>query len=166
MLHSEVEKYIFYYLKDTLQQIIGCEKNFVANASNFVSLIFHNMEDVSWAGFYFASGKDLVLGPHQGKTACVRISIASGVCGASYRNKRYILVDNVHNFPGYIPCDPTANSELVVPVYYGNEVIGVFDLDSLRFNRFSSQDAIIIDSLLSILVSSSDIEPLLNCYGC
>lgn len=165
MLHSEIEKHFFYYFKDTLQQIIGSEKNFIANSSNFASLIYHNIEDVSWAGFYFASGKDLVLGPHQGKTACVRIPIVNGVCGSSFRSRKFILVDDVHNFPGYIPCDPTANSELVVPVFFGNGVIGVFDLDSPSFNRFSNQDAIIIDSLLSILVSSSDIEPLLNYYG-
>lgn len=158
MLHLKVENHIFYYLKDTLQQIIGSEKKFIANSANFASLIYHNMEDVSWVGFYFASDQDLVLGPYQGKTACVRIPIANGVCGASYRNKKYILVDDVHHFPGYISCDATANSELVVPVFFRNGVIGVFALDSLRFNKFSNQDAIIIDSLLSILVNSSDIK--------
>ncbi|MGQ9818706.1 MAG: GAF domain-containing protein [Candidatus Kapaibacteriales bacterium] len=165
MLNPEVEKNIYYYLRDFLQQIFGGEKNFIANASNFASLIYYNMEDISWAGFYFASGKDLILGPHQGKTACVQIAIANGVCGAAYRAKKYILVYDVHNFPGYIPCDPTANSELVVPIFFGDKVIGVFDLDSPSLNRFSNQDVIIIDYLLNILVSSSDIEPLLNYYA-
>lgn len=165
MFGRELEKPVFYHLSDFLYRIIGSEKNFIANASNFSSMIFHNLEGVNWAGFYFASGQDLVLGPFQGKTACVRIPIDNGVCGASFRKKIPILVSDVHNFPGYIPCDPSANSELVVPVLYKNDVIGVFDLDSPRFNRFSSQDVEIINELLSILISSSEVEPLLVYYG-
>lgn len=151
-------------IKGKLHQILANEKNFIANASNFVSLVYHNFDAVNWVGFYFLSNNHLVLGPFQGKVACVRISINEGVCGSAARNKRTIIVPDVHKFPGYIPCDPTANSEMVVPVLYKNKLIGVFDLDSPIYNRFTEKESEFISELLEVLLLNSIVEPLLNYY--
>lgn len=165
MLSTDFSKHLFYHLKEIFQRTLGNEQNFIANASNFSAIVFYDMEGVSWAGFYFLSGNDLVLGPHQGKTACVRIPLTNGVCGVSFRNRKPIIVADVHNFPGYIPCDPIANSELVVPIFYNNSIIGVFDIDSPRYNRFTNNDVSIINELLKVLITSSDVEPLLTYYA-
>lgn len=151
-------------IKGKLQQTLANEKNFISNASNFASLIFHHFDAVSWAGFYFISNNHLVIGPFQGKMACVRIPISEGVCGSAARNKRTIIVPDVHKFPGYIPCDPTANSEMVVPITFNDKVIGVFDLDSPIYNRFTKMEAEFISQLLDVLLQNSLIDPLLKYY--
>ncbi|MEJ5285711.1 MAG: Free methionine-(R)-sulfoxide reductase, contains GAF domain [Candidatus Kapaibacterium sp.] len=151
-------------IKGKLHQTLGNEKNFISNASNFVSLVYHNFDAVSWAGFYFLSNEHLVLGPFQGKSACVRIPISQGVCGSAARNKKTIIVPDVHKFPGYIPCDPTANSEMVIPVIYKNKLIGVFDLDSPIYNRFTQQESELISELLEVLLFNSIVEPLIRYY--
>ncbi len=151
-------------LKEKLLQFVAKEKNFLANACNFAALVFHNLEGVNWSGFYFLCGEELILGPYQGKAACVRININTGVCGSAVRTKKAIIVDDVHKFPGYIPCDPTANSEMVVPVSYDGKIIGVFDLDSPNFKRFSIREADLIESLLKILISNSDVQKFLSYY--
>jgi GAF domain-containing protein len=154
----------FIIIKEKLLDFTSTERNLIANASNFSSLIFHHFDSVNWAGFYFVSNNDLVLGPYQGKIACVRIPISKGVCGASVRNKKTIIVPDVHKFPGYIPCDPSANSEMVVPVLFEDKVIGVFDLDSPTYNRFNEAEAMFITELLGILIANSKVEPLLQYY--
>jgi GAF domain-containing protein len=161
----EFPKNHFGTLREMLIQLIGSERNFLANSSNFVSLIYHNFDGVNWVGFYFASSGDLVLGPHQGKSACVRIPIGSGVCGTAVKKRTPIIVDDVHRYPGYIPCDPTANSEMVVPVLFNHSVIGVFDLDSPIIKRFTTKDAEIISDLLNLLISKSVVKPLLDYYA-
>jgi GAF domain-containing protein len=152
-------------LKNKLNNIIGNEKNFIANASNFASLIFHQLDGVTWAGFYFLANEHLILGPYVGKVACVRISITEGVCGSAARNRKPVIVPDVHKFPGYIPCDPSANSELVVPLFFNNSVIGVFDIDSSMYGRFTEFEANLISDLLAILVKKSLIKPILDYYG-
>jgi len=154
-----------YDLKNKLNNIIGNEKNFVANSSNFASLIYHQLDGITWAGFYFLANEHLVLGPYIGKVACVRIPISEGVCGSAARNRKPIIVPDVHKFPGYIPCDPSANSELVVPLFYNNSVIGVFDLDSSIYNRFTEFEANLISELLAILIKKSLVQPFLDYYG-
>lgn len=154
----------FVLLKEKLMNFIANENNFVSNASNFASLVFHSFDSISWAGFYFVTNNYLILGPYQGKVACVRIPISDGVCGSSVRNKKTIIVPDVHKFPGYIPCDPTANSEMVVPVLYQRKVIGVFDIDSPIYNRFTESEANFIAEALNILVNNSAIEQFLHYY--
>lgn len=163
---SSIELPTNYYfgLKNKLKDIIGSEKNFVANASNFASLIYHQLDGVSWAGFYFLANNHLVLGPYIGKVACVRIPVSEGVCGSAVRTRKTIIVPDVHKFPGYLPCDPSANSELVVPIFYNNSVIGVFDIDSANYNRFSDYEANLVSNLLEILVESSLVNPLIKYY--
>ncbi len=165
MVPIEIPRDHFLVLKERLVQLIANERNFLANASNFVSLVFNSFDSVNWAGFYFIAKSDLVLGPYQGKSACVRIPIGSGVCGTSARKQTPIIVDDVHRYPGYIPCDPTANSEMVVPVFFNQSIIGVLDLDSPIFKRFTTKDAEIISSLLHFLINKSDVKPLLEYYA-
>lgn len=151
-------------IKEKLINILRDEKNFITNASNFASLIYHNLNGVNWAGFYFISNENLVLGPYQGKIACTRIPISDGVCGSCIRTRKPIIVPDVHKFPGYIPCDPSANSEMVLPVIYRNKIIGVFDLDSSIYNRFNEIEAEFISSLLEILMNCSSVDSIITYY--
>ncbi len=163
---QELDLSLNHYLaiKEKLENILGDEKNFITNASNFASLIFHNLNGVNWAGFYFISNENLVLGPFQGKIACTRIPISEGVCGSCVKAKKAVIVPDVHKFPGYIPCDPSANSEMVIPVIYKNKIIGVFDIDSPIYNRFNEMEAEFISSLLEILMKSSSVDSIITYY--
>ena len=120
--------------------LLAGERDLVANAANFSALIYHSLADVNWAGFYFFDGTELVVGPFQGLPACVRIPLAKGVCGAAARTRQTQRVDDVHAFPGHIACDSASRSELVVPLYRGDTLIGVFDLDSPLPARFDADD--------------------------
>jgi GAF domain-containing protein len=117
------------------------EKNLIANTANFSALLFHSLPDVNWVGFYFLRNNQLVLGPFQGKPACVRIELGQGVCGTAAQLRQTVLVANVHEFPGHIACDPGSNSEIVVPLTRGGQLFGVLDLDSPVIGRFDDEDA-------------------------
>ena len=148
-------KRVFYeQLATQLSSLLAGERDLVANAANFSSLLFHSLPDVNWAGFYFAMDGELVLGPFQGKPACVRIKIGLGVCGAGAAKCETVIVPNVHEFPGHIACDSASNSEIVVPVLKGSKLIGVLDLDSPTFSRFDQEDATGLEQLVRILLSS------------
>jgi L-methionine (R)-S-oxide reductase len=123
-----------------LRSLIDGEPDLVANAANMAALIYHGLPDLNWAGFYFAQGGDLVLGPFQGQPACVRIPWGNGVCGAAASRGESVLVPDVHDFPGHIACDPVSRSELVVPLIEDGRVRGVLDLDSPRLARFDDAD--------------------------
>jgi len=123
-----------------LAALLAGEADLVANAANTASLIYHGLPDVNWAGFYFRKGAELVLGPFQGKPACVRIPIGKGVCGTSAAGAATMLVPDVHDFPGHIACDPHSRSELVVPLIGDGAVLGVLDLDSPLLSRFDDAD--------------------------
>src|ERR1700746_386159 len=123
-------------LAQELTGLIGGESDRIANAANTAALIFAALPELNWAGFYFMRGGELVLGPFQGKPACVRIGVGKGVCGTSVARRATMLGANVHDFPGHIACDSASNSELVVPLLHGGEVIGVIDLDSPELGRF------------------------------
>src|SRR5579871_4978400 len=112
------------------------ERDAVANAANLSGLLWMGLENINWAGFYFLRGGELVLGPFQGKPACVRIAVGSGVCGTAAARRQSVLVEDVHAFPGHIACDAGSESELVVPLVKNGEIIGVLDLDSPRLARF------------------------------
>ena len=107
----------------SIDELFTGERNFIANAGNFCSFIYHNFENLNWVGFYFMNRGELVLGPFQGKTACVRIAVGKGVCGTSVAKKETIIVDDVHEFPGHIACDSASNSELVVPLVKDGHVV-------------------------------------------
>lgn len=122
--------------------LLDGETDPVANAANLAALVFHVLPDLNWAGFYFLHGGELVVGPFQGKPACVRIPMGRGVCGTAAAERRTIIVDDVDAFPGHIPCDSDSRSELVVPLIAADRrLIGVLDLDSPRPGRFTDIDA-------------------------
>jgi GAF domain-containing protein len=108
--------------------------------ANVSALLYHSMADVNWAGFYLVKGEHLLLGPFQGKVACVKIAKGRGVCGTAWAEDKTQLVPNVHTFPGHIACDSASRSEIVVPIHVGGEVIGVLDIDSPLPARFTQAD--------------------------
>lgn len=142
---------------DLLQQaraLIADETDFIANAANFSSLVYHSLPDVNWAGFYLFDGTELVVGPFQGKPACVRIALGRGVCGTAARERRTQVVPDVHAFPGHIACDSASRSEIVVPLVASDgTLIGVWDVDSPVPNRFDDEDALGMEALCTAFVA-------------
>ena len=125
----------------SLRALIAGVPHKIANLANASALIFNTLDDLNWAGFYLLEGETLVLGPFQGKPACIEIGPGRGVCGAAVREGKTQLVCNVHEFPGHIACDSASNSELVVPIYSKGKTVGVLDLDSPTVGRFTEEDA-------------------------
>jgi GAF domain-containing protein len=138
-----------------LEGLLAGEPDMIANAANTSALIYQMMSDLNWAGFYLLKGDELVLGPFQGKPACVRIPVGRGVCGTAVKERASILVEDVHAFPGHIACDAASRSELVVPVRNGEEIVGVIDLDSPLPARFDAEDQAGIERLAEIFVSAT-----------
>jgi GAF domain-containing protein len=139
-----------------LTALLGDERNRIANAANMSAFLFMCVPDLNWAGFYFMEDGGLIVGPFQGKPACVRIAVGDGVCGTAAKERRTILVENVHEFPGHIACDAGSESELVVPLFKNGEIIGVLDLDSPRLSRFDAEDRAGMEKLAAIFVAASD----------
>jgi L-methionine (R)-S-oxide reductase len=135
-----------------VSSLIAGERDFIANAANFSSLVYHALPDVNWAGFYLLKAGELVLGPFQGKPACIRIAIGKGVCGTAAERRKTVLVDNVHDFPGHIACDSDSNAEIVVPLIADGQLHGVFDVDSPTVGRFDDEDAAGLNKLVEILL--------------
>lgn len=133
------------------------ERDAIANMANMASLLFYSLPDLNWVGFYLLKNNELVLGPFQGKPACVRIGLGSGVCGTAAKRRETIMVDNVHDFPDHIACDSASNSEIVVPIVAGEQLIGVLDLDSPSLSRFDEEDAAGLNELVEMFVSSTDL---------
>ena len=123
-----------------LAALIEGEPDVTANFANAAALLYHSLPQLNWSGFYLLKGGELVVGPFQGRPACVRIPLGKGVCGTAAANRRSLVVPNVHEFSGHIACDSASNSEIVVPMLKGNELVGVLDLDSPEFSRFDEQD--------------------------
>ncbi|NOT42442.1 MAG: GAF domain-containing protein [Alphaproteobacteria bacterium] len=145
--------------KELVRQTRGLlhgERDLVANAANVAALIWQFVPDLNWAGFYFLKGDELVLGPFQGKPACVRIAVGKGVCGTAAARRETVLVEDVHAFPGHIACDSASNSELVVPLVKDGEVRGVLDLDSSLFSRFDAEDRRAFEALVVAFVEGTD----------
>jgi GAF domain-containing protein len=147
---------LYAHLAAQLRSLLAGETDFIANAANFAALLYHSLPDLNWAGFYFLRGDELVLGPFQGRPACVRIALGQGVCGTAAEQRQTILVDNVHDFPGHIACDSASNSEIVVPLIKPEGLLGVLDLDSPLFARFDNDDARGLNELAEIFVGLSD----------
>ena len=121
-----------------LEAVISGERDWLANAANISSLIYHQISDLNWVGFYRFDGEELVLGPFQGRLACTRIAIGKGVCGTAFAQKKPLMVNDVHGFEGHIACDSASRSEIVVP-FYTDTMSGVLDIDSPVLNRFNDE---------------------------
>jgi len=143
-------------LASSLRALLADERDLVANAANMAALLFWSLPGLNWAGFYLVEpGRgDLLLGPFQGKPACVRIPIGRGVCGTAASRRETVVVPDVHAFPGHIACDSASNSEVVVPIVRDGELLGVLDLDSPVRGRFDEQDARGLEGLVRIFVES------------
>lgn len=148
---------MFRDLARQLAGLLGDERDGIANAANTAALIFGALPDLNWAGFYFVRNHELVVGPFQGKPACVRIALGRGVCGTAAAERRTIVVDDVHAFQGHIACDADSRSEIVVPLLRGNAVIGVLDLDSPVPARFDLDDRTGLERLAAIFMTNSAI---------
>ena len=139
-----------------LLSLLKGEHDLIANAANFSALLFNSLPNVNWAGFYFLQDDELVLGPFQGNPACVRIPMGQGVCGVAAQQCETIIVPNVHEFPGHIACDVASNSEIVVPLFDGERLLGVLDLDSPTIGRFDDQDAEGLNELVTVFVAHEE----------
>lgn len=138
------------------------ETDGLANAANLSALLYETLPALNWVGFYLRRGRELVLGPFQGKVACVRIALGRGVCGAAAERRETILVPDVHQFPGHIACDAASRSEVVVPLLRGEQLLGVLDLDSPEPARFDHDDARGLGALVALLLQSSDFSRLVS----
>jgi len=138
-----------------LAALLRGERNLIANAANTCALIFEVLPEVNWAGFYFLDGGELVVGPFQGKAACVRIALGRGVCGTAAAERRTLIVPDVHEFAGHIPCDAASRSEIVVPLLSGATLLGVLDVDSPRPGRFDAVDGTGLERLAALFVAAS-----------
>ena len=127
-------------LASALEGLVAGETDGIANMANAASLIWETLPDINWVGFYRAIGDELVVGPFQGRPACVRIPFGSGVCGVAAETRQVQLVEDVHAFPGHIACDSASNSEIVVPIIRSGELLGVLDIDSPKHARFDAED--------------------------
>lgn len=130
--------------------LIEGEKNLIANLANLAAVLYHSLPDLNWAGFYLwdQAHQELVLGPFQGKPACLRIKSGRGVCGTAYAQRKTQRVDDVHAFPGHIACDSASRSELVIPLVWDGQCIGVLDLDSPKLARFTKEEAQTLETLM------------------
>jgi GAF domain-containing protein len=154
---SDNKRDFYASLAQQLTGLLEGEPDMIANAANMSALIFQFLPDLNWAGFYFMRGGELVLGPFQGKTACVRIAVGRGVCGTAVERKESIVVPDVHAFPGHIACDSASRSELVVPLIRNGQVLGVLDLDSPNPDRFDEADREGCEALVQIYLAASEI---------
>ncbi len=141
-------------LERQVEELIKGEKDLIANLSNISAAIMMSRKDLNWVGFYLYKDDHLVLGPFQGKPACIHLYPSKGVCSKALESKKTLNVKDVHQFPGHIACDSASNSELVVPIYIDGEAFGVLDLDSPYFNNFSKEDEEIMESIVELLVKN------------
>jgi GAF domain-containing protein len=138
------------------RSLMSGQRDRVANAANLSALLFQELEDVNWVGFYFLKGQELIVGPFQGKPACVNIPLGKGVCGTAAATREIQLVPDVHAFAGHIACDVDSRSELVIPLIRRGEVLGVLDLDSPSAGRFDEKDRLLLTKIAHIYLQSID----------
>ena len=156
MSSPEAKRQAYGLLVAQVRSLMQGERDWLANLAQFSALVYGAVPNLNWAGFYMARGEELVLGPFQGKVACVRIPFDRGVCGACARTQAVQLVVDVHAFPGHIACDAASQSELVLPVLVNGKLQAVFDLDSPQLGRFNEQDARGLSEALALLVEATD----------
>ncbi len=155
-IEEKEENYEMLY--DSMKALIEDEKDWIANLANVSALLFNHLEKVNWAGFYLMKEGELVLGPFQGKPACIRIEVGSGVCGSAVEDRKTYVVDNVHQFEGHIACDAASNSEIVVPLFYEDQIIGVLDIDSPVKSNFDDIDKKYLEKMVNHLIVASEVE--------
>lgn len=150
--HDGGKSAVYRELAQELDVLLSGETDATANAANAAAAIYHSLPRLNWTGFYFLRDDTLVLGPFQGRPACVRIKIGSGVCGTAVRERRSVLVPDVEQFPGHIACDTASRSELVVPLLADGRIFGVLDLDSPDLARFDAEDQAGCELLAALVV--------------
>ena len=143
-------------LTQQLYSLAEDENFYLPVLSNASALLYENLEDINWAGFYLMDKGALLLGPFQGKVACIRIPLGKGVCGTAAKEDKTLLVANVHEFSGHIACDAASNSEIVVPIHCNGKVIGVLDIDSPSFDRFKFEDQIGLEKFVKAIEEKTD----------
>jgi GAF domain-containing protein len=143
-------------LAEQVTALLGDERDAIANAANVSAYLFMSLPSVNWAGFYFLRDGELIVGPFQGKPACVRIEVGKGVCGTAAALRESILVTDVHDFPGHIACDVDSRSELVIPLIKDGALLGVLDLDSPEIARFDADDQAGLERIAAIYCGASD----------
>jgi len=141
-------------LQRSLTGLFAGENDLIANLANLAALVYHELPDLNWAGCYLLRGEELVLGPFQGRPACVRIAMGRGVCGTAAARRASVLVPDVHQFPGHIACDSASRSEIVVPLVDGERLVGVWDVDSPKLARFDAADRDGMEQLAGIFMDS------------
>lgn len=142
-------------LEGQARELLAGETNLITNAANFAAFVYHELPDVNWAGFYFATTDgDLLLGPFCGRPACTRLPRGRGVCGTAVERRAIVVVDDVTAFDGHIACDTASRSELVVPLVHESEIVGVFDIDSPRVGRFTAADREGVERLMKVFSAS------------
>lgn len=152
----------FRELNAQLDAVLAGEKDGLANAANMAAILWASLAGLNWAGFYFLRGNELVLGPFQGKVACVRIAMGKGVCGTAAQRRETVIVPDVELFPGHIACDAASRSEIVVPLVKDGRLLGVLDLDSPSLARFDPEDAAGLAESVAILLRHSDLSRLVD----
>lgn len=148
---------IYARIIEELAALLEGERDLVANAANTAALLHTQLDQINWVGFYFRRGEELVVGPFQGRPACVRISLGQGVCGFAAAHRETVVVPDVHEFPGHIACDDASNSEIVVPIVVRDVVVGVLDLDSPVRGQFDDVDRDALEQIVAVFVRSTDI---------
>src|ERR1700751_2914201 len=148
------KKTLYPEIHRVLQAVLTGESDRIANLANAAALLFWNLPAVNWAGFYLLKERELVLGPFQGKIACIRIKLGQGVCGSAAEQRQTLVVPNVHKFPGHIACDSASNSEIVVPIIKNDLLVGVLDIDSPEFARFDDNDKTELQKFVQILITA------------
>ncbi|HTJ91661.1 MAG TPA: GAF domain-containing protein [Pararobbsia sp.] len=144
---------LYVELVEQARSLLADESDRIANAANFSALVYHALPDLNWAGFYLFDGTELVVGPFQGKPACVRIALGRGVCGTAAQTRETQVVRDVHDFPGHIACDAASQSEIVVPLIASDgALIGVWDVDSPRVARFDQDDRAGMEALCAVFI--------------
>jgi len=143
-------------LAGELRALLAGERDAIANAAQMSALLYDVLPELNWVGFYFLKGTELVVGPFQGKPACVRIALGKGVCGTAAQRRASVVVPDVHAFPGHIACDHASQSEIVVPLLRGGRLLGVLDLDSPRKARFDEEDRRGLEQAVAIYLEGSD----------
>jgi L-methionine (R)-S-oxide reductase len=141
-----------------LTALFAGERNGLANSANMSALLYEAVPNLNWAGFYFLQGRELVLGPFQGKVACVRIALGQGVCGTAAERRQTVIVADVNAFPGHIACDTASRSEIVVPLIQKGQLLGVLDLDSSQLARFDQEDSVGLNAVADLLLQCSDMS--------
>lgn len=153
-IHADSKPELYAELAEQARGLLHGERDRIANAANFAALVYHALPDINWAGFYFFDDTELVVGPFQGKPACVRIALGKGVCGTAATTRQTQVVRDVNAFAGHIPCDSASRSEIVVPLFDGDKLIGVWDVDSPQLARFDDDDRAGMETLAGIFLDS------------